>query len=299
MSLAGAESSALLSAELKERIEGFQRDEVTEYRIYRMLARASGNDPNGQVLSKMADQELGHYRFWRSHTGIDASPSLFKVWGYYLTALIFGLTFAIKLMEGREEDAIRTYRDLTGRIIDIEKIIADEERHEMEIIALLKEERLHYLGSIVLGLNDALVEFTGSLAGFTFALQDTRIIAAVGSIMGVAASLSMGASEYLSQKADPGGQKPIKAALYTGIAYILTVFILVVPFLLIGNPFTALAVTLLFAVGIILCFTFYTSVAQDLPFGRRFLEMAALSLGIAGVSFLIGLMIRMFFQVDV
>lgn len=272
---------------------------MTEYRIYRMLARASGNHPNAQVLSRMADQELGHYRFWSAHTGIDASPSLLKVWGYYLTARLFGLTFAIKLMEGREGDAIRMYRDFTGRIIDIEKIIADEERHEMEIIALLDEEKLHYLGSIVLGLNDALVEFTGSLAGFTFALQDTRIIAAVGSIMGVAAALSMGASEYLSQKADPGRQKPIKAALYTGIAYILTVFILVVPFLFIGNPFFALAVTLFFAVGIILCFTFYTSVAQDLPFGRRFLEMAALSLGIAGVSFLVGLLIRMFFQVDV
>jgi len=288
-----------LPATLKERIEAFQRDEVTEYRIYRMLARASGNDSNAKVLSTMADQELGHYRFWRAHTGIDTSPSLLKVWGYYLTARIFGLTFAIKLMEGREGNAIRMYRDFTDRIIDIEKIIADEEHHEKEIIAFLDEEKLHYLGSIVLGLNDALVEFTGSLAGFTFALQDTTIIAAVGSIMGVAAALSMGASEYLSQKADPGGQKPVKAALYTAIAYILTVFILVVPFLLTGNPFLALAVTLFFAVGIILCFTFYTSVAQGLPFGRRFFEMAALSLGIAGISFLIGLLIRVFFQVDV
>lgn len=282
-----------------QRILDFQRDEISEYRIYRMLAGAYGDNPNAHVLSKMADQELGHYRIWKSYTGRDVDPSMLKVWGYYLFARILGLTFTIKLMEGGEHDAIRMYQEFSGKIPDIEGIIADEERHEMEIIGLLDEERLHYVGSIVLGLNDALVEFTGSLAGFTFALQDTRIIAAVGSIMGIAAALSMASSEYLSQKSDPSGSEPIKAALYTGLAYILTVLVLVVPFLLLSNPFIALAGTLLCAILIIICFTYYTSVAEGLPFGTRFLEMASLSLGIAGISFIIGLLIRVVFQVEV
>jgi len=264
-----------------------------------MLADALGNSPNAQVLVQMAEQELGHSLTWKHYTGKDAAPARLKVWFYYLLARVLGVTFAIKLMEKRENAAIRNYRELSGQIVDIESIIADEERHEMEIIGLLNEERLKYVGSIVLGLNDALVEFTGSLAGFTFALQDTRVIAAVGSIMGVAAALSMAASEYLSQKSDHSGKEPGKAALYTGVAYILTVLILVMPFLILENPFIALIVTLLLAIGIIVCFTFYTSVAEDLPFFKRFLEMAALSLGIAGISFLIGLLIRGLFHVDV
>lgn len=288
-----------VSEQLKERISGFQRDEVTEYHIYRMLADAAGDSPNAGIFRKMADQELGHSRKWKQYTGKEITPDRLKVWFYYLMARLLGITFAIKMMEKRENNAIRSYQELSETIADIQGILRDEEHHEMEIIGLLKEERLRYVGSIVLGLNDALVEFTGSLAGFTFALQDTKLIAAVGSIMGVAAALSMAASEYLSQRTDHSGQEPGKAAIYTGTAYIMTVLLLVMPFVVLKNPFLALGLTLFFAIGIIICFTFYISVAGDFPFWKRFFEMATLSLGIAGISFLIGLLIRGIFHVEV
>lgn len=66
--------------------------------------------------------------------------------------------------------------------------------------------RLSYMSSVVLGLNDALVEFTGALAGFTLALNEPRLVALTGSITGVAAALSMAASEYLSTKSDATGR---------------------------------------------------------------------------------------------
>jgi VIT1/CCC1 family predicted Fe2+/Mn2+ transporter len=297
--LSGVETSETLTEQLKERISGFQRNEITEYHIYRMLAEAMADSPNALVFLNMAEQELGHSRIWQHYTGEDTTPDRIKVWFFYLMARLFGITFTVKMMEKRENDAIQNYQALSGKIVDIQTIIADEKHHEAEIIGLLNEEKLKYVGSIVLGLNDALVEFSGSLAGFTFALQDTKLIAAVGSIMGVAAALSMAASEYLSQKSDPTVREPKKAALYTGFAYILTVLALVMPFVLLENPFLALSLTLLSAIGIILCFTFYTSVTGDLPFFKRFLEMAVLSLGIAAVSFLIGLLIRSIFHVDV
>ena len=75
-------------------------------------------------------------------------------------------------------------------------MLANEANHERELIAMIDEERLKYVGSVVLGLNDALVEFTGTLAGLTFAIQNSQIIAVAGLITGVAASLSMAASEY-------------------------------------------------------------------------------------------------------
>ena len=87
----------------------------------------------------------------------------------------------------------------------------------------------NYLGSIVLGLNDALVELTGVLAGLTLALQNSRIIVVSGLIIGLAASLSMAASEYLSTKAEANGRSPGVSAFYTGIAYLITVLFLIFP----------------------------------------------------------------------
>jgi len=299
LSLTARGPEKLVTGKTREMIAGFQRDEVTEHHIYRMLARTARDTHNESVFLRMADQELGHSRIWELYTGKKVKPDTIRVWFYYLIARLVGFTFAIKLMENRESAAIQDYRALVGTIPELERIIAEEERHEMEIIALLNEERLRYVGSIVLGLNDALVEFTGSLAGFTFALQDPTVIAAVGCIMGIAAALSMASSEYLSQKSDKEGKEPMKAAFYTGSAYIATVLLLVLPFLLLSNPFAALALSLLTAVAIIVCFTFYTSVAADLPFWKRFFEMAAISLGIAGISFLIGLLIRGLFHVEI
>ena len=299
MSLTAKGPEKPVTGKTREMIAGFQRDEVTEHHIYRMLARTARDPHNASVFLRMADQELGHSRIWELYTGKQVKPNTIRVWFYYLIARLLGFTFAIKMMENRENAAIQDYRVLVGTIPELERIISEEEQHEMEIIALLNEERLRYVGSIVLGLNDALVEFTGSLAGFTFALQDPTVIAAVGCIMGIAAALSMASSEYLSQKSDKDGKEPMKAAFYTGSAYIVTVLLLVLPFLLLSNPFAALALSLLTAVAIIVCFTFYTSVAADLPFWKRFFEMAAISLGIAGISFLIGLLIRSLFHVEI
>lgn len=279
----------------------FQKDEITEHHIYARIAAATNDSHNRKVLEEISIQELEHYHIWKKYTGRDVTPDILRVWYYTLLACLFGITFAIKLMEGIEKRAQNVYRQVGTTVPEIGDIAAREESHEKELIGLLDEERLRYLGSVVLGLNDALVEFTGSLAGFTFALQDSRIIAMAGLIMGIAATLSMAASEYLSRRSEGGNGTidPKKASIYTGAAYIITVILLVLPFLLLQNPYLALPVTLATAVLVILIFTFYISVARDLPFRQRFLEMAVISLGIAAISFVIGLAIRLVLGVDV
>jgi hypothetical protein len=42
----------------------------------------------------------------------------------------------------------------------------------------------------------------------------------------------------------------------------------------------------------------YVSVAKDEPFERHFLEMAGLSLSVAGLSFLVSFVLRAFFDVE-
>jgi len=287
-------------ADLLRKILDRQVSEITEHCIYIKLAASTREPHNREVLTRIAGEEHEHYEIWKKYTNREAAPNQLRVWMYYLIARLLGLTFAIKLMETVEKRAQQPDGPLLAAIPEMPSMLARESVHERELIALIDEERLRYVGSVVLGLNDALVEFTGTLAGLTFALQDPEIIAVAGLITGVAASLSMGSSEYLSQRSETSvSTDPLRAAIYTGLTYIVTVAILLLPFLLLKSPYIALLLTLAGAVIVILVFTFYIAVAKDLPFWKRFAEMAAISLGIAAISFVIGLVIRVVLNVNV
>jgi VIT1/CCC1 family predicted Fe2+/Mn2+ transporter len=277
-----------------------QRGEITEYHVYKNIAGLVGDDTNAQILFRIADDEKRHYEFWKRYTGRDVEPEKGKIIKYTLLSRFFGLTFAVKLMEKGERKAQDAYRRISEAIPEARDIEAQENEHEQQLIGMINEERLRYTGSIVLGLNDALVELTGALAGYTLALQRGSLIAMTGLITGIAAAMSMAASEYLSTKTELDNRKtPGKAAVYTGIAYIITVAILISPYMVIASAPAALLCTLAMAILIILAFTYYIAVAQDVSFRRRFLEMAAISLSVAAISFVVGWLIRLFFGVDV
>jgi VIT1/CCC1 family predicted Fe2+/Mn2+ transporter len=210
-----------------------------------------------------------------------------------------GFTFGVKLMERGEEAAQQNYGQITAVIPEAATFMHEEEIHEAKLLAMLDEEHLRYAGSVVLGLNDALVELTGALAGLTLALQNTALIALTGLITGIAASLSMAASEYLATRSEETEKHPFRAAVYTGIAYIFTVVLLILPYLLLENYYICLAVALGTAVIIIALFNYYISVAKDVSFRERFLEMAGLSLGVAGLSFVIGYLVRTLLGIEV
>jgi len=238
---------------------------------------------------------------WKNNTGRDVKPKKWKKRIYYLIVRILGLTFGIKLMEMGENKAQVAYAQIAKIIPEAKSVLADEEEHEAQLIGLINEEFLDYMGSVVLGLSDALVELTGALAGLTLALSKTGLIALTGLIIGIAATLSMGASEYLSTKSEEGLKSPMKAAVYTGTAYLITVLLLIFPYLFFRdyNPLICLGITILIAVLIIFMFTFYISVAKDLSFKRRFLEVTGISLGVAALTFIIGLLVKQFLHVEI
>lgn len=280
-------------------LESFQRTEITEHHIYKRLAKSIKNPENRLIMEQIAEDELRHSEDWKKYTQRDINPNMWEVWKYYLIGRLFGFTFGIKLMERGEEKAQENYAQLKGKIPNIDKWIHEEEVHEQKLLAMLDEERLRYAGSVVLGLNDALVELTGALAGLTLALQNVKLIALSGLITGIAASLSMAASEYLATRSEKTDKHPVRAAVYTGIAYILTVTLLVLPYLLIQNYIIDLVIALTVAVLIIAVFNYYISVAKDEPFRPRFIEMAVLSLSVAGFSFIIGYFIRLWLGVEI
>lgn len=265
--------------------------------MYRGLANLALE--NREVLEKISEGELRHYKFWKKFTGAEVSPDRFKVIKHLLLSRIFGLTFTIKLMETQEKYAQDVYEAIASKIPGADWIIRDEKEHEEKLIKIVREEKLEYIGSMILGLNDALVELTGTLAGLTFAFQNSKLVGLAGLITGVAASLSMASSEYLSKKSEVSEKSPTRASFYTGVVYLLTVSVLVAPFFFLGNSFVALGVTVLDAVLVIIIFTYFLSVVRELPFRKRFMEMASISLGVAGASFLIGMVLRFFLGIDV
>jgi VIT1/CCC1 family predicted Fe2+/Mn2+ transporter len=283
------------------KIKEQQINEITEYFIYTELAKLSTNKKNTEILSEIAKQELGHYNFWGNITKKEAKPNQWRIKKHVFLAKIFGLSFSLRLMEMGEDEASKFYASLKGKYPEVETIEQEELEHEQKLIGILNDTRLNYAGSIVLGLNDALVEFTGTLAGLTFAFNNNKIVGTTGLVMGIAASLSMAASGYLSSQEEDANENinPTTAAIYTGFSYLITVAFLVLPYLLQDNPYVALASMLTITVLIIAGYTYYVSVAKSVSFKKRFSQMALISLGVAAISFGIGIAIKQVFGVDV
>ena len=270
----------------------FQKSEITEHEIYKNLAKRVRGLKSRRILSQIADDEMRHYNVWKTYTRRDVDPNRIKVWLFTVISMVFGFTFAIKLMENSEKRAHLLYSRFPGSFKEANGIIRDEEEHEQALQMLFSEERLQYAGSVIFTLNNALVELMGVLAGLTFLLQNSRAVALTASITGIAAAFSMGASSYIATASVPGGGNPLVAALSTGFAYILTVLLLITPYFVFNDLVRSFGVSLFVAIVIIGLFNYYISVVRLLSFKSRFLQMVTLSATVAALSFLAGYLIR-------
>ena len=289
-----------LSASVLERITKFQRDELTSSIVYEYIAARQKNEKNRAALLEIAQSERSHYATWERYTGRKLSPDRLKILFYKIVHLLLGDTFTVKLFENMEAFGARELHEIEQEIPEARTIIKEEGEHEERLLEMIDEERLRYIGSMVLGLNDALVELTGTIAGLTFALANTRLVALSGIITGISATLSMAASNYLAERAD-GNEKALKSSLYTGMAYLITVTLMVLPYLLLPNALylEAFGSMLTAVVLIIAGFNYYISVVQSVPFWQRFTEMAGISLSVAVISFVIGLLAKRLLGIEI
>ena len=290
----------ILTPKTKEFLLKAQKNEETEHLIYKNIAKLVKDQKNREVLERCSAEEKKHADIWKSITGANVKANGCKVFWITLLARILGYTFTLKLMEGGEHDASPAYEKIAGEVPEAKAIAADETKHEAALLDMLDEERLQYVGSMVLGLSDALVELTGTLAGLTFAMGNLRLVALSGLITGIAATLSMTSSAYLSEKAD-NNPKALKSALYTGGVYMLTVIVLILPYLLLPQTATLAAVLILAAIVILLiaAFMFYVAVARGESFWKKFGEMAIISISVAVLSFAIGLVVKQCLGIEV
>lgn len=289
----------MLDRETVKRLLATQKTEITEHLIYKKLSESIKDVRNKSILQHISDEEFSHHNVWRDYTHKEVEANKLKVWLYFLISKIFGITFGVKLMEMGERRAQITYKRISESVPAAAEIIKEEHEHEKELISLINEDRVKHMGDIVRGLNVALVELTGTLAGLTLALPDKSLIIVTGLIVGVVMSFSVASTEYLATRTEEPEQNPLKPPLYAGVANLLTVLFLIFPYLAFTNIYISLGVMLFNAIIVILIFTFYISVAKDVSFRNRFIEMALISLGIAGLAFGVGFLAKTFLNIHI
>ena len=277
-----------------------QQNEINDHVLYLALSQKAREPDNREVFEKIAAEELGHYRFWERITGRKLEASGLLIRFYLLMVAVFGTSFALKLVERREKGAEAFYRSLFESYPEARKIYAQEQTHEHDLINMLRVEKLLYAGAVVLGMNDALVELTGTLSGIALAFDHALAVGITGAIMGIAASLSMAGSSYLEARENP--DTSIRAgvyAAYTGVAYILTTLLLVLPFFLLDGIIPALASMFAGAFTAIVLYNFYVAVAKDDSFVRRTSQMLFITFGVAVISFAIGYAVHRYLGIDI
>ena len=288
-----------ISKELMKLVKRAQIDEEQGTILYAYMAKREKNEENKKLLEQMSKDEAKHAAVWKSYTNKNLKPSKLSIIWFKILTVVMGFTFVVKTMQKKESLAQAGYEKMKEELPEAAKILDDERRHEKELYNMLDEERLHYIGAMVLGLNDALVELTGAIAGVTFALANTRLVALTGIITGVSATFSMAASNYLAERAD-NNPKALKSSIYTGMAYLVTVALLVLPYLLfpVYMYVAAFAVMIATVIFIIMFFNYYISVAKEEPFLKNFVTMAGISLTVAVVSYIIGVVAKNLLGID-
>lgn len=292
-------SKKQISRELMKLVEKAQIDEEQGSILYSFMAKREKNKENKKLLEQMSRDEAKHAAVWKNITKKSLKPSKLSIIWFKILTVIMGFTFVVKTMQKKESLAQAGYEKMKQELPEAAAVLEDERRHEKELYNMLDEERLHYIGAMVLGLNDALVELTGAIAGVTFALANTRLVALTGIITGVSATFSMAASNYLAERAD-NNPKALKSSIYTGMAYLVTVALLVLPYLLFPSNMyvAAFAVMIVTVILIIMFFNYYISVAKEEPFFKNFVTMAVISLSVAVISYIIGILAKELLGID-
>jgi len=288
-----------ISNKLMKLVKKAQIDEEQGAILYEFMAKKEKNEQNKKILIQMSKDEKKHAEVWKNFTKKDIKPNKLSILKFKFLTIVMGITFVIKTMQKKENLAQHQYEIMLKELPEAAKMLEDERRHEKELYNMIDEERLNYIGAMVLGLNDALVELTGAIAGVTFALANAKLVALTGIVTGISATFSMAASNYLAERAD-NNPKALKSSIYTGVAYLITVALLVLPYLLLPEYMYIMAFAIMIAlvILIIMFFNYYISVAKEEPLLKNFATMAIISLSVAVISYIIGIIAKKLLGID-
>lgn len=257
--------------------EKYCKEEINTYILYKTIAENSKDEQIKEHLMNLSKQELEHYNFWKDIVGHECKPDIKPGFMFKLLYRLFGPVFTFQIIEGNESSTIEDYKKFLNKFDNenqkkiLEKIISDEEVHEKQIISDIKDLRVKYLSYVALGLADAIVEVSGVHAGFLGATDKTLIAGIAGLVVGFSAALSMAGAAYLQAKQEKS-IRPSYGASVTGFTYLITVFVLALPYLLLRNIIEAFSISLILATVMISSFTYYSSVVHTQRFSKEIIE---------------------------
>jgi len=272
-------------------------DEFSDYTLYDRLSRTVSSDsPFREVLQSLSATEHRHFEFWRKYVPGE-EPKIAKLKLYWVLFLrkFFGLTFATRYLDRHETNVVKEYQGL-ARLIPgtdqpaYDEMVADEKEHEKAFALKVESSAVRYIAFVVLGLADALVEISGIHAGWLGLFEKTEIAGLAGVVAGGAASLAMASAAFAQAKQGFSGSARL-SAVYTGVSYFITAIILATPYFLTSSMTLALGSSLTLAVAILAVTTWYSTVIQQKPFLRDFVEILAILFGTTILVFLLGALV--------
>lgn len=278
-------------------VHQFLRQEYRDYYGYKALLAVEKDPEFKAILADLVEHEKHDVEFWQPFApDYIPKPNRLQILSWIIMRKVLGLTFIARYLERNERKAVEDYTTIQKEFDDetaekIQEIIDHESEHESRLINQIKEERVDFISNIVLGLNDGLIELTGALVGFSFALNNSSIAGASGLITGIAASLSMAASAYLQSRHEADGRDPKKSALYTGGAYLIVVILLIAPYFLLSSLTSSLLVMAGIVILIIAGMSAYSAILFQQSFKKQFGEMFLFSVGTSLIAFALGTLV--------
>lgn len=292
-------SRSLYSVAYKECV-----NELTDYTVYKELARIGKTKKSKAIFEKLTGIEYKHYRFWKRYCP-DANPQPDMIKARYVLFLrhIFGESFLIKYLEGGESAVIKKYGSYKPIIPKKDrqvfaKIIEEEEEHERGFADQIEDTTIKYVSFVVLGLADALVEVAGIHAGSLGIYNSTFLTGLAGIVAGAAASLSMASAAYAQAKQGFTGSASM-AAMYTGLSYFIGAVILATPYFVTSTAVYAIVISLILGMAMIGLVSWYNSVMSGSNSRKEFFQLAGIMVGVTMLLLVIGFTIRSIFGISI
>lgn len=303
-------------------------DELFDLSLYRKLRRISHSDLH-PTLDELIKVESGHFAFWQDLfeikiTSLDPVRRL-KLAIIVLICRLFGTPAIDLILEAIEVHGIRKYlslwRDNKGNRVGeaVRGVLEDEFKHEDAIVTRLKDRIISpdRIRNIFLGLNDGMVEILGAVSGFFATFGSTSLVLLAGLTTAVAGSLSMGAGAYVAasseseirrtetEKAQFLGERRVTteraepaffSAVMVGISYFVGASFPMLPVIFGAKsaiPSILTAGTVILLVSMLLAFLSGMKIRQ-----RAVTNLIIITLA-AGVTYLIGLLVRDFLGITI
>ncbi len=297
--------------------------ELLDYEIYSRLADAEENAELKHLLKKLANTDKRHMHLWGKAASITepyvaSRFARLKISAYLIAERLLGAPFVLMILSKNEISALERYTNaIKGKRLNAEDskrlslIIKEERENQAEIQekAVKYSSQLSNIKSIVLGLNDGLVEVLAAVAGIAAIASSSVIVALAGIIIGISGTLSMAGGVYLSAKSHgllgedevdydvKGNSTPFSEALYTGIYYFIGAFVSVLPFLLGLSGFEGIITSVILASLVLTTASVLIAVASGTSIRKRVFEMLAISLGAVAITVILGTIARLYFGI--